>query len=84
MNYICHFFETKRYWYEVKYVYRSHSSGEILFDYKSSVGLKNQSDITDKRYVKKVTQKLHFDSNIKSILCNGDFDVEVICYLGKF
>ena len=82
-DYYCHLKSPKRYWYEVKYVYRKCNSGEIVFDYKSVVGLIRQNTVLDKRALKKITTSLHMQENTKQFLYNGVFDVEVICYLGK-
>lgn len=82
-DYYCHLTETKYYWYEVKYVYRTEHSGKILFDYKSIVGLRKQKTILNKRTLKKITTPLHIQNSTKRLVCNGNFDVEVVCYLGK-
>lgn len=75
--------KNKRYhWYQVRYRYVN-KGGEI-FNYVSDVGMTKQSDILNKRKIKKATPPLHEQPKVKKYLINAQFDVEVMCYLGYF
>ena len=77
-------FKAKYYWYQVKYRY-SNKNGITLFDWYSMIGLKNKSDILNTRNLKKMKPPLHKNTSVcKRLLCNGYFNVEIHCYLGRF
>jgi len=49
------------------------------------IGLKNKSDILNTRNLKKMKPPLHKNTSVcKRLLCNGCFNVEIHCYLGRF
>lgn len=75
--------KNKYYWYQVKYLYKD-KDNLLLFEWQTQVGLTKQSTILDKRELKKITNVLQVDKKIKRYLCNGLFDVEIICFLGRF
>jgi hypothetical protein len=77
-------FSKKYYWYEIKFVYRDKPNGRIILDFKDQCGLKYQDTSLNKRQIKKILSPLHKRNGIKLYLCNGHFDCEVICYLGRF
>ena len=79
------FFKKKWYWYEVKFVYRDSYNGNILFDFKSQIGLKYQNTCLNKREIKKTIPSLYEKVyDFKYLLCNGNLDCEIICFLGRF
>ena len=75
-------FVRKRYWYEVRFIYQDKDKRR-KFDFVQSVGVVNQSDILNRKLVKRLvlTNRLN---DVNPMLCNGRFVVEVICYLGYF
>lgn len=74
----------KYYWYEVKFVYKNKSGTEVLHWYHQ-IGLKHQDTILDYRQIKKIVKPLHMYNAIsKYSLCNGNFTLEEISYLGRF
>jgi len=81
------FFTKKYYWYQLHYTYKDPQSGKLLFDYHHQVGLEYRKSILNDRELKKVRPPLHLDESftgIKHLLCNGNYTVNVTCYLGKF
>lgn len=73
---------TNRHWFEVRYIYNK--NGLKQFDFFSQVGLVSLDTTLDRRRLKKITKPLHKQPKAKKMLCNGQFDVEIICYLGWF
>lgn len=73
---------TNRHWFEVRYIYNK--NGFKQFDFVSQVGLVSLDTTLDRRQLKKITTPLHKLPKVKKMLCNGQFDVEIICYLGWF
>jgi hypothetical protein len=73
---------TNRHWFEVRYIYNK--NGFKQFDFVSQVGLVSLDTTLDRRQLKKITTPLHKIPKVKKMLCNGQFDVEIICYLGRF
>lgn len=72
----------KYYWYEVKYLYRL--KGRNIFDWTGRVGLVEKKTVLSMRELKKSQPPLHFKKEVKNLLKNGVFEVEVKCYLGRF
>ena len=77
------FFKKKYYYYQVKYVYKD-KLGRELFHWYGNIGFKKRNKILNNRIIKQIQTPLHFNKKIKYLLCNGSFQVEVQCYLGKF
>lgn len=73
--------------YHVYYIVYQYTDKEHnnLFEIKSKIGLKNQSDIIKFRELKKISigDKIRYDSVIKPYLCNGSISQKSISYLGK-
>lgn len=74
--------EKKYHWYEAEFKYSK--NGRWIFSYVTQLGLADQSTVINKRALKKIVEPVHLRKGVKSSLCNGVFDVTVICYLGHF
>lgn len=72
----------KYHWYEVRYIYNV--KGNKVFDFVNEIGLSEKKTILNQRQVKKATKPLHKVKQVKNLLNNGQFNVEVMCYLGYF
>lgn len=70
------------YWFEVRYIYTK--NGSRILDWVDKIGVRELKTTVNKRELKKIPQALHKDKRIKKYLCNGKFDVEIMCYLGRF
>ena len=70
------------YWFEVRYVYTK--NGSRILDWVSQIGVRELKTTANRRELKKIPQPLHKNKQIKKYMCNGKFDVEVICYLGRY
>lgn len=68
--------------FEVRYVYTK--NGNKHFDFVSQIGLTELKTTLNRRKLKKITGPLHKNNNAKKFLNNGNFDVEIMCYLGYF
>lgn len=68
-------------WFEVRYIYTK--NGNRILDFVSQIGVRDLKTTLNKRELKKVQQPLHKHTRIKDYLCNGEFNVEIICYLGR-
>jgi hypothetical protein len=79
------FTNKKRHWYIVKFEYRYRPHGDIIFSYTWEIGFRNQCDVMNRRLIKTTIKPIYYKSGIKrSLLNNGYFDCEPICYLGYF
>lgn len=72
----------KYHWYQVRYIYNK--NGVRKFDFVNEIGLSEQKTTLNKREVKKICMPLHKIKKVKNMLDNGNFDVEILCYLGRF
>lgn len=75
-------FQKKYHWYEVRYVYRI--KNVQIFDWKTQIGLSEQNNILNKRKLKKLVPPLHKMEKLLPYLSNGNLDIEITCYIGKF
>lgn len=73
----------KRHWYQIKMSYLD--GNKELFFYTACVGLVCQSDILKFRQIKKnAARNMLKKPGIKPLLCNGELQLVVLSYLGKF
>lgn len=73
----------KRHWYQIKMSYLD--GNKELFFYTDCVGVVCQSDILNFRQIKKNAARNMFKKpGIKPLLCNGELQLVVMSYLGKF
>jgi hypothetical protein len=72
----------KYHWYQVRYIYNK--NGLRKFDFVDEIGLSEQKTTLNKRKLKKICTPLHKLHKVKKMLDNGNFDVEILCYLGWF
>lgn len=72
----------KYHWYGIRYIYKK--NGIKIFDFANEVGLVEQKTILNRRKIKKLAGPLYRVPNAKPLLCNGNLDMEILCYLGYF
>lgn len=73
-----------RYWYAVRFIYKN-KRGDKVLDFVQEVGLTKKGTILKHRKLKKILLPVHKLNGIpKYLLCNGNFVVEVVAYLGWF
>lgn len=70
------------YWFEVKFVYTKDNT-QIMY-WTNQLGVKKLKSMANKRALAKAMQPLHKNEKIKKYLCNGELNIEVICYLGRY
>lgn len=73
----------KRHWYSIEIAYQKNN--RTLFSQSECIGLVSQSDIIRHRTLKQhLVKQLVRNPNIQQFLCNGNFALTVLTYLGKF
>lgn len=73
----------QRHWYEIKFVYSERGINKI--EWVDQIGVLCQFTILDKVEVKKSFPPLHKRNFVNKVeLHNGNLDVIILCYLGKF
>lgn len=72
----------QRYWYNLKYTYSK--KGVVKSEWYAQIGLLDKRDVLNGRELKNVTplHKISFKNQLD--LCNGQLQVTVLCYLGRF
>ena len=75
-------FKQKYYRYRVKTTYRKNN--REVFRVLTTVGVRKQKQIEDHREIKQTIIPGILRKVDKHLLCNGIFDVEPTCYLGRW
>ena len=70
----------KYYFFRISCTYYKKNKG-IIYSFNITVLLKKKSDIV---YKEKDIKRSVFNEIQKELLCNGKFNIEPLCYLGKF
>ncbi len=73
----------KAFWYECKFSYKVNEVQMLSFT--SQIGVTKQRDILNQRKLRCSVTPLHLDERIpKKYLNNGDLQINICAYLGRF
>ncbi len=76
-------FKKKAYWYECKFSYKV--DGVEMLNFTCHIGVTKQRDVLNHRKLRCSITSLHLDERIpKKYLNNGNLQVSVCTYLGRF